>query len=70
MKEICGDYYFEKMSKEETIKKAFYKPASKDKYLCSQTDIGNYVRDNMNKKFPLDGPMWSLYVQDAFNPTD
>lgn len=23
VKEICGDYYYEKMSKEETIKKAF-----------------------------------------------
>jgi hypothetical protein len=70
VKEIAGDYYFEKMSKEETMQKAFYKPASKEKYLKSQTEIGEYVRDNMNKKFPLDGPLWSLYVQDKFEPTD
>ena len=50
VKEICGDYYYEKMSKEETIKKAFL--YAKDAYheLKCQKDIDGYVRDNMNTK--------------------
>lgn len=69
VKEIGGDYYYEKMSREETVKKAFLKPASPDKLLRNQRDIDMYIRDNMNLKCPLDGPLWRLYVQD-YNPTD
>jgi len=33
VKEIAGDYYYEEMSHEETVKKAFLRPASPDKVL-------------------------------------
>ena len=33
VKEICGDYYYEEMSHEETVKKAFLRPSSPDKVL-------------------------------------
>ncbi len=35
VKEIAGDYYYEKMSSKETIEKAFIKATSKDKILRS-----------------------------------
>ena len=50
------------MSREETIKKAFLKPTSPDKVLRNQRDIDAYIRDNMNIKNPLDGPLWRLYI--------
>ena len=31
VKEICGDYYYEKMTYEETMAKAFIRPASAEK---------------------------------------
>jgi len=33
VKEIAGDYYYEMMSKEETIEKLFLRPESPDKIL-------------------------------------
>ena len=69
VKEIGGDYYYEKMSREETMAKAFINCASKDKELRSQKDIDAYVRDNMNVKFPKDGPLWRIYTQE-YNPLD
>lgn len=69
VKVIAGDYYYEKMSELETTKKAFLQPASSLKVLKCQQDIDNYIRDNMNVKLPMDGPLWRLYVQD-YNPTD
>jgi hypothetical protein len=50
VKEICGDYYYEKMSKEETIKKAMIYAKDKKHELKCQKDIDGYVRDNMNTK--------------------
>lgn len=69
IKEIAGDYYYEEMSHEETAKKAFLSPSSPDKVLRNQHDIDQYIRDNMNIKNPLDGPLWRLYAQD-YNPND
>lgn len=69
IKEIAGDYYYEEMSHEETVKKAFLRPESPDKVLRNQHDIDQYIRDNMNIKCPLDGPLWRLYAQD-YNPND
>lgn len=69
VKEIGGDYYYEKMSREETMEKAFIRPASEDKMLRSQKDIDAYIRDNMNVKFPTDGPLWRVYTQE-YNPID
>ena len=28
-----------------------------------------YIRDNLNVKNPLDGPLWRIYIQD-YTPTD
>lgn len=64
VKEICGDYYYEMMSKEETLKKAYIYPKSPEHELKCQKDIDAYIRDNMNKKVKLDGPLWRLYMQD------
>lgn len=61
VKEIGGDYYYEKMSKEETMKKAFIRPQGPDKVLKSMKDVDAYIRDNMGVKFPTDGPLWRVY---------
>ena len=34
-----------------------------------QKDIDAYIRDNMNQKVKLDGPLWRLYMQD-YNPEE
>ena len=62
VKEIAGDYYYEKMRVEETMKKAFIIPTAPEKMLRSQKDIDMYIRDNMNEKFPIDGPLWRVYI--------
>jgi len=69
IKEIYGDYYYEMMTVEETMQKAFYKPRTMEKELRSQNDINMYIRDNLNQKLPLDGPQWMIYSQN-YNPTD
>lgn len=69
IKEIFGDYYYEVMSREETVKKAFVYPKSPEHELKCQKDIDDYVRDNMNQKVPLDGPLWRIYMQD-YKPDD
>ena len=57
------------MSIEETMQKCFLKPKSPKKTLKNQKDIDMYIRDNMNVKMPLDGPLWRLYIQE-YNPDD
>lgn len=69
VKEIFGDYYYEEMSVEETIQKVLLYPEADDKILRSQADINAYIRDNLNVKMPLDGPLFRVYVQN-FEPTD
>ena len=32
--------------------------------LRTQEEICLYVQDNINKKLPLDGPLWRIYLQD------
>lgn len=60
---IAGDYYYEKMSVEETYEKCFIGPESEDKVLRNLNDINEYIRDNINEKLPLDGPLWRMYFQ-------
>jgi hypothetical protein len=60
IKEICGDFYYEEMSEEETIKKAFI--VSKEMVLKDKDDIDRFAQDNINIKMPLDGPLWRLYI--------
>ena len=69
IKEICGDYYYEMMSVEETMQKCFLEPKSPEKVLKNQKDIDMYIRDNMNVKMPLDGPLWRCYIQE-YEPDD
>jgi hypothetical protein len=61
IKEIAGDYYYELMSEEETMQKLFINPRP-DKLLKSKQDIEDYIRDNLNQKMPLDGPMLRIYI--------
>ena len=56
IKEIMGDYYYEEMSVEETMAKGYISAESQEKLLKSQEDCDQYLRDNLNVKFPLDGP--------------
>jgi len=56
IKEICGDYYYEEMTKEEAKRKAILEPESAEKEMRSQDDADLYIRDNLNEKLPLDGP--------------
>lgn len=62
IKEIMGDYYYEMMSVEETISKVFLTPETSDHVIKNQHEIDQYIRDNMNIKMPLDGPLWRVYV--------
>lgn len=68
VKEIAGDYYYEKMSVEETFAKAFPK-IKNGGILNSREDIDAFSRDNLNTKMPLDGPQWRMYAQN-WTPTD
>lgn len=61
VKEIAGDYYYEEMSFEETCEKALIGPESPEKVLKSQSEIDQYIRDNINEKMPLDGPLFRVY---------
>lgn len=57
------------MSEEETIRKCIIYCKDDDHMLKNQRDIDAYIRDNMNVKMPMDGPLWRIYVQD-YDPTD
>jgi hypothetical protein len=63
IKQIMGDYYYEEMTMEEAKKMMFIKPESDDKVLRNQQDIDDYIRDNMNERMPLDGPLVRIYYQ-------
>ena len=63
IKVICGDYYYEEMSVEETMQKAVIRVQSPEAMLKNKNDIDMFVRDNMNVKMPLDGPLWRVYMQ-------
>lgn len=54
---------------EEACDKIFLRAESDDKVLRNQADIDAYMRDNLNTKMPLDGPMVRIYVQ-KYEPDD
>jgi len=56
---IGGDYYYKMMSIKETIEKAMPKLNFK---LRNSKDIDRFFEQNLNTKFPLDGPLWRMYV--------
>ena len=61
LKYVAGDLYYEEMSFEEACEKIFIFSGSDDKLVRSNKDFDMYVRDNMNEKMPLDGPLIRLY---------
>jgi len=61
IKKIMGDYYYEEMTYEEAVKKIFVKLDSGKDLLKNQADIDAYVRDNINKRIPIDGPLVRVY---------
>lgn len=69
IKEVMGDYYYEKMPIEELMSKFFWKPESDDKILRTQDDINQFIEDNLNEKLPLDGPQVRIYFQ-KYDPVD
>lgn len=69
IKEIFGDYYYELMTPEEAMEKIFITVGSKDREIKNQQDIDDYIRDNMNVKVPLDGPLIRIYSQE-YAPAD
>lgn len=66
--EFAGDYYYKKMSVEETWEKALI--VDKDRMLKSQADINRYIQENISTKMPLDGPLWRTYLQEEFIDED
>jgi hypothetical protein len=62
VKEIFGDYYYEEMSVEETSERIFLYPKDDSKVLKNQDEIDQYIRDNLNEKMPLDGPLVRVYL--------
>ena len=58
---IFGDYYYEKMSKEETFEKGFVHWQDPKEGLKDQHEIDCFVSDNINKKLPLDGPRFRVW---------
>jgi len=69
LKQIAGDYYYEKLTIDEAVDRVFLKPESDDKILRSQKDIDEYIRDNINIRMPLDGPLVRVYLQ-KYEPED
>jgi len=56
--EKFGDYYYEMMSVEEAVERGCQWIDDTDKAPKTYNDIDCYIRDNLNKKVPLDGPQW------------
>ena len=63
---VGGDYYYREMSMEEAMSKAVLYNTDPKRILRSWTDVDRFVQDNINIKMPLDGPLWSFEVVQAF----
>ena len=63
IEEVNGDYYYKLNDKEEIYKKAIHviEPSS-PLYMRTHEDIEHFAQDIINKKLPLDGPLWRLYI--------
>ena len=67
-----GDIYYEKMDAAEALEKGFYFEKDPKKVLKSYHELDCYIRDNINKKIPLDGPQWrcvAMKFTDDFGKT-
>lgn len=59
-----GDIYYRKMNWKEVFERGIHWESDPKKMLKSQYDINCYIRDNLNQKFPMDGPLWRAYAQE------
>jgi hypothetical protein len=50
------------MNPELAFERAFKYESDPEKILKSYNEIDCYVRDNINKRLPLDGPQWRCYA--------
>ena len=60
---IFGDYYYEKISKEEAMEKGVIHWTDPKDTLKDQHEIESFVQDNINTKLPLDGPRFRAWFQ-------
>lgn len=51
---IAGDYYYERMSMDETLEKGLVELP--EGLIKTPADIDLFLQDNLNTKLPLDGP--------------
>ena len=63
---FCGDYYYQEMSVEETMAKA-YQWWDEDKALKNADELDLWVEDNINMKLPFDGPQFRAIYQHLTN---
>ena len=60
VEEVCGDYYYKQTSMDEAVSKAVYFNEDPNTLLHTSDDLLHFVQDNINKKLPLDGPLWRI----------
>ena len=67
---FAGEYYYKYLdsdkekAKEIAFERGIEINRDENTWLRTEEDIDNWAQDNLNKKMPLDGPMWRLYVQE------
>jgi hypothetical protein len=59
----AGDIYYQKMSEEEALRKGFIYEETPDRMLRNQKEVDCFVRDNLSRKMPLDGPQFRMIFQ-------
>lgn len=65
---IGGDYFYESMTEEETLKKAFLEIDDPQKTIKNQDQMDQFVQDNINVKLPVDGPLWRMVIMKYDDP--
>ena len=58
-----GDLYYEEMPFDTAFERACSFVTDPNYLLKDQNEIDHYMRDNINKKLPLDGPQWRMRAQ-------
>ena len=58
-----GDLYYEEMPFDTAFERACSFVTEPSKLIKDQNEIDHYMRDNINKKLPLDGPQWRMRAQ-------
>lgn len=57
-----GDIFYEKMDFDLALERGYKYESDPEKVLKSYHEIDCYIRDNINKMLPLDGPQWRCYA--------